>query len=90
MNYATKGETLACAIENANDIQLDALWAILKYKSIGIFRKLACMCEILGVDFDAVVNEMPQEDGRVLDKATRYLIHSVLIEISQERYERER
>ena len=85
----TTTDSLTCAIRDANGIQLDALWAILKYKSIGIFRKIACMCEILSLDFDEVVEEMPKEDGRVLDKATRYLVHTALLQTSQERYERE-
>ena len=31
---------LVSAIESANSEQLDTLWSILKYKEIGIFRKV--------------------------------------------------
>ena len=31
--------TLTQAINNANESQVDASWAILKYKEIGIYRK---------------------------------------------------
>ena len=44
------------AISKTNDTNIDTLWAILKYKEIGIYRKVKCMSEVLGVDFD-----QPQE-----------------------------
>jgi len=70
-------------IRVSNEIQVDAIWAILKYKEIGIFRKIACICEVLDLDFDEMILDLPQDDeGRILDKQTRHLIHDTLLPIS--------
>ena len=86
MNTATIeniGEALSEKINDANEAQVDALWGILKYKEIGIYRKVASMAEVLGLNFEAVVEDLPQdEDGRVLDYKTRHLIHDELIKVS--------
>jgi len=75
--------TLVNAINNANEPAVDASWAILKYKEIGIYRKVACLSQLLGVDFNVVLDELPQdEDGRILDYKTRHIIHDALIEVS--------
>ena len=75
--------TLVNAINNANESEVDASWAILKYKEIGIYRKVACLSQLLDVDFNVVVDELPQdEDGRILDYKTRHIIHDALIEVS--------
>ena len=37
------------AFTNANEAQVDAVWGILKYKEIGIYRKVASMCEVLNL-----------------------------------------
>ena len=63
-------------------MQLDILWALLKYRNIGIYRKVACMCEVLGIEFEDIVEYLPNENGRVLDKATRKLIHENLVQLS--------
>ena len=74
---------LTDSIQEAQESQVDALWAILKYKEIGIYRKVACMCEVLNIDFNDALNDMPQDDdGRLLDYKTRHLIHDALMEIS--------
>ena len=79
----TQATTLVNSINKANEAQVDASWAILKYKEIGIYRKVACLSQLLGVDFDVVLDELPQdEDGRILDYKTRHLIHDALIEVS--------
>lgn len=78
----SKETQIQSALHEANDAQLDAVWAILKYREIGIFRKLGAMSEALNLDFDSVVEEMPTEDGRVLDYDTRHLIHDTLMEVS--------
>ena len=70
------------SISEANGMQLDILWALLKYRNIGIYRKVACMCEVLGIEFEDIVEYLPNENGRVLDKATRKLIHENLVELS--------
>ena len=75
--------TLIAAIETANPVQIDTLWSILKYKEIGILRKVKCMSEVLRLNTGAVINELPKDDeGRVLDYKTRHMIHDVLIKVS--------
>jgi hypothetical protein len=77
------GTALLERINNANEAQVDALWGILKYKEIGIYRKVASMSEVLGLEFKDVVDNLPQdEEGRVLDYKTRHLIHDALIKVS--------
>ena len=79
----TTNVTLLDTINEANEAQVDSLWAILKYKEIGIYRKIACMCEVLDMDFDSAIEGLPQdEEGRVLDYKTRHLIHDTLIGVS--------
>ena len=48
---------LVSAIESASSEQLDTLWSILKYKEIGIFRKVKCMSQVLGLDFIQIVEK---------------------------------
>lgn len=66
-------------IDQIDDTGLDALWAILKYKEIGILRKVKCMAYILNVSADELINQLPQDEGRLLDKPTRTQIHEHLI-----------
>jgi len=74
---------LVSAIESANSEQLDTLWSILKYKEIGIFRKVKCMSQVLGLDFVHIIENLPKDDeGRVLDYKTRHMIHDILIKVS--------
>jgi len=74
---------LVSAIEAANSEQLDTLWSILKYKEIGIFRKVKCMTHVLGLDFTQILDTLPKDDeGRVLDYRTRHMIHDILIKVS--------
>lgn len=71
------------AIEIASPIQVDTLWSILKYKEIGILRKVKCMSEVLRLNPSEVIDELPtDEEGRVLDYKTRHMIHDVLIKVS--------
>ena len=82
MNTTTKAPLLD-TINEANEAQVDSLWAILKYKEIGIYRKIACMCEVLDLNMDSAIEGLPQdEEGRVLDYKTRHLIHDTLIGVS--------
>tara|TARA_Y100000310_G_scaffold278827_1_gene297587 strand:- start:80 stop:346 length:267 start_codon:yes stop_codon:yes gene_type:complete len=75
--------TLVSAIESASSEQVDTLWSILKYKEIGIFRKVKCMSQVLGLDFIDIVENLPKDDeGRVLDYKTRHMIHDILIQVS--------
>tara|TARA_R110001592_G_scaffold130435_7_gene343677 strand:+ start:1153 stop:1401 length:249 start_codon:yes stop_codon:yes gene_type:complete len=70
-------------ISQANEAQVDSIWAILKYKEIGIYRKVACICEVLDTDLQSMLDDLPQdEEGRILDYKTRHLIHDSLIQVS--------
>lgn len=72
------------AIGKADLDVVDGLWAILKYREIGIFRKLSAMCAILGLDKDTVLGEADTDkEGRILDKPTRKAIHDALLEASK-------
>lgn len=83
MEATTTTNSLTEAIENANSVQVDASWAILKYKEIGIYRKVACLTSLLQLSFDDVVSELPQdEEGRILDYKTRHMIHDALLSVS--------
>lgn len=83
MDMDNYGDKLQSAIEKSTDSQVDAVWAILKYKEIGIYRKVASMCEVLNIDFDETISNLPQdEEGRILDYKTRHLVHDILIEVS--------
>ena len=84
-NYVEEVEktSLEEAITDASDVEVDTIWAILKYKEIGIFRKVSCICNLLDLNFDKAIKEMPQdENGRVLDYKTRHMIHDSLIRSS--------
>jgi len=74
---------LLSAISKATPEQIDTLWSILKYREIGIFRKIKCMSGLLGLNFEQIVNELPKDQaGRILDHKTRHLIHDTLIKHS--------
>jgi hypothetical protein len=71
------------AIRGAESSQKDAVWAVLKYKEIGILRKVRAMSSVLKLDSEAVIKDLPTDDeGRVLDRKTRHMIHDVLIQYS--------
>lgn len=77
-------KTINKAIHEAELETVDGLWAILKYREIGILRKLKAMCAILNLDSDTIIAESPQdENGRILDKPTRQAIHDELLEASK-------
>ena len=79
----TKKTVLLETIECATPEQVDALWAILKYKEIGIYRKIKCMSSLLDLDFDNIILDLPKdENGRILDQKTRHLIHDELLKVS--------
>ena len=71
---------LITIVKKTNDVEADAIWAILKYKNIGILRKVMCICKVLGLEPQDVLDTLPKdENGRYLDKPTRRLIHDALI-----------
>ena len=80
--------TLLDAIELAESEEIDGLWAILKYKDIGIMRKLKSMSALLDIDDNKVIDEAPKdEDNRIIDFKTRNQIHKILLEIANKTYE---
>ena len=77
--------TLFDAIKLAESEEIDGLWAILKYKDIGIMRKLKSMSALLDIDSNKVIDEAPQdEDNRIIDFKTRNKIHKILLENSKQ------
>ena len=77
------------AIKDADEVEIDATWAILKYQKIGILRKLKVIALIFNLDEDEVLGEAPKDsNGRILDHITRHQIHDELIKVSQkQKYE---
>jgi len=76
INTEQTASLLERGIRDATGVEVDTIWAILKYKEIGIFRKVGCICDLLGLDFNRPIEEMPQDENRrVLDQKTRHLIH---------------
>ena len=83
METITNQNILTDAIASSNAVQVDASWAILKYKEIGIYRKVACLSSLFSIDFQTIINQLPQdEEGRILDYKTRQIIHESLISVS--------
>jgi len=81
----TQTNVINSSLREANDAQVDAVWAILKYREIGIYRKLASISEVLNLNFEEVVSQFPcDEEGRVLDHKTRHMIHDSLISLNGE------
>lgn len=73
-------DKLITIVKNTNDVEADAIWAILRYKNIGILRKVMCICRVLNLEPQDVLETLPKdENGRFLDKPTRKLIHDALI-----------
>lgn len=71
---------LITIVKKTNDVEADAIWAILRYKNIGILRKVMCICRVLNLEPQDVLETLPKdENGRFLDKPTRKLIHDALI-----------
>jgi len=80
-----QNNVIGAYLEEASDAQVDAVWAILKYREIGIYRKLASISEVLNLNFEEVVSQFPSdEEGRVLDHKTRHMIHDSLISLNGE------
>ena len=72
-------------ISEANEHQMDALWAILKYRDMGILRKILAMFEVLGLDKEEVLSNRPQdENGRVYDSKNRFLLSQALMQANKD------
>jgi hypothetical protein len=71
------------AVSLADINVINGLWAILKYQDLGILKKILSMCRLLNLNEDEVIRDLPQnEDGRILDKPSRHVIHDILIKYS--------
>lgn len=71
-------------LEEANMVELDIAFALLKYKEIGIYRKIQALCLSFNLDVDKVLKGLPQEEGRILDWETRHFIHHYMIKRANE------
>ena len=75
---------LANAIEKSKPEQIDLCWAVLKYKEIGVLRKIKALCSAFGLNLEQVTSELPKDDsGRIIDWQTRHMIHDSLIKMSK-------
>ena len=54
-------------LEEANMVELDIAFALLKYREIGIYRKIQAICLSFNLNLDEVLKGLPQEEGRLLD-----------------------
>ena len=78
-------KSLRNAIAKCNPTQLDLGFACLKYREMGILRKAQGFAHIFGVKVTEIINDLPKtEDGRILDKPSRHLIHDILLEKAKE------
>ena len=85
MTTEVQGSILIEQISNANNAQIDALWAILKYRDMGILRKVLAMCEVLNLNSSSVVENLPQdENGRIYDSRNRHILTQALIKASKQ------
>ena len=76
--------TIAKAIEKSGPEQIDRCWAILKYKEIGVLRKIKALCSAFGLNLEQVISELAKdENGRIIDWETRHMIHDSLIKVSK-------
>lgn len=65
---------------SCSDVQLDEAFAVLKYREIGILRKVKCFADIFRSNENDLVDSLPKAgDGRILDKPSRDVIHELLI-----------
>lgn len=76
--------TLANAIEKSKPEQIDLCWAVLKYKEIGILRKIKALCSAFNLNLEQITSELPKDNnGRIIDWETRHMIHDSLIKMSK-------
>jgi hypothetical protein len=66
-------------VSECSEAQLDAAFAVLKYREIGILRKAKSLAAIFQTDSDTITDGLPKVDGRVLDEVSRAMICDLLI-----------
>ena len=80
MSEENSANQLSKLILEANPSQIDAIWAILKYREMGILRKVNSISEVLQAEKDMILEDLPIDaEGRVLDFKTRQIIHEALM-----------
>jgi hypothetical protein len=75
---------LTAKLSTANETELDVAFALLKYKEIGIYRKIKGLCLCFGLNFEEVIKGLPPENGRLLDRETRHFIHDFMLARAKE------
>jgi len=72
------------AIKGCSEAQLDAMFGMLKYREVGILRKISAFAVILHLSEEEkseLIDSLPKaSDGRILDKPSRNAICDLLIE----------
>ena len=77
---------LTAKLSNANETELDVAFALLKYREIGVYRKIKALCLAFDLNFEEVVKTLPQENGRLLDSQTRHFIHDFMLARAKQLY----
>ena len=78
-------KTLIAAIKEADSVEIDCGFSILRDFKIGIFRKLKGWSLVFDVEEETVIKEAPKdENGRVLDRQTRHETCDALVARSKE------
>jgi len=68
------------AIERADEIEQEILWAVLKHRTLRIDKKLLCMARVCGVDPDkTLAGALVAENGWILDYENRQIVNEALI-----------
>lgn len=76
---------LSEAINSANSAQLDGIWVSLR-SDVGILRKLAIIAELLNIHLSDITIDLPRDDnGLILDRQSRELIHEILLPASRKK-----
>lgn len=78
-------KTLIDTIKQADEVEVDGMFATLKYRSMGILRKMRVFALILDLDEEIVLKEAPKDDsGRLIDYEARHTICDALVSRSKE------
>jgi hypothetical protein len=79
-------KTLIEAIKKADSAEIDATWAILKYKNgPGILRRLKALAAVFGLNPDTITEEAPKnQDGFVLYHETMTFLLEPAMQRSRE------
>ena len=77
-------KTILETIEQADEVEIDCCWMIIRDRKNGIFRKLKCLALVLDIEEEIVIQEAPKDaNGRILNKDTRHKICEALVSVSK-------